>query len=222
MTVALSIVIPVLDEASRIGHAIDALKSERGPTVEVIVVDGGSTDRTVESAAAADQVVRSTRGRASQMNAGAAVARGRVLLFLHADCRLPAGAVARIDDAAPRAWGRFDVTLDGRSPLLRMVSMAMNARSRWSGIATGDQAIFVSRAAFDAVGGFPAQALMEDIELSKRLCRIERPVCLRERVVASGRRWDRDGVWRTIALMWLLRLRYWLGASPDDLARSYR
>ena len=219
----LSIIVPVWNEAARIEAALAALDDARGANVEVIVVDGGSSDRTVALASRADRVLTSPRGRAPQMNAGAETARGDTLLFLHVDSALPPHAVTRVLDAtAARAWGRFDVAIDGRAFLLRFVATMMNARSRWSGIATGDQAIFVRRAVFEQVGGFPAQALMEDIELSKRLRAVERPVCLRERVVTSGRRWERDGVLRTIALMWTLRLRYWLGASPDDLAKAYR
>lgn len=223
MSVALSIVVPVLNEADRIEAALARLGSWRDQGVEVIVVDGGSSDGTPILARCADRVLSAAPGRASQMNAGAALAVGEVLLFLHADSTLPDHAVERVLRAtATRAWGRFDVTIDGRSRLLRTVGTMMNARSRWSGIATGDQAIFVRRAVFERVGGFPAQALMEDIELSRRLRAIDRPACLRERVVTSGRRWERDGVLRTIALMWTLRLRYWLGASPDALAKAYR
>ncbi len=219
----LSIIVPVFNEAARIAAALDALGPARSAGVEVIVVDGGSSDGTAALAAGADRVLQSPQGRAAQMNAGAAMARGRTLLFLHVDSALPRGAVARILDAtAGHAWGRFDVTIEGRPVLLRFVAAMMNARSRWSGIATGDQAVFVRRAVFEQVGRFPAQALMEDIELSKRLCAVERPVCLRDRVVTSGRRWERDGVLRTVALMWTLRLRYRLGASPDDLAKAYR
>ncbi len=223
MTVALSIIVPVFNEAAHIADALGALRPARASDVEVIVVDGGSADGTVELAASADRVLRSAKGRAAQMNAGAAVARGGTLLFLHVDSRLPSNGVALVVEATRQhVWGRFDVTIDGRSPLLRIVAAAMNARSRWSGIATGDQAMFVRRRVFEEVGGFPSQPLMEDIELSARLRRVERPRCLRDRVVTSGRRWDRDGVLRTIALMWTLRLRYRLGASPDDLARVYR
>ena len=223
MSIDLSIIVPVLDEAAHIERALEALVPVRVSNVEVIVVDGGSRDGTPALAARADRVVLTTRGRALQMNAGAAVARGATLMFLHVDCTLPSQGVARVIAAtSDHAWGRFDITLAGRPSMLRVVAAMMNARSRWSGIATGDQAIFVRRGVFDAVGGFPSQPLMEDIELSKRLRRVGRPACLRERVIASGRRWERDGVWRTIALMWTLRLRYWLGASPDDLARAYR
>jgi rSAM/selenodomain-associated transferase 2 len=191
----------------------------------VIVVDGGSSDGTRASAAPlADRVLAAPRGRASQMNAGAAAARGDVLLFLHADTQLPADADRLILDgldARGRAWGRFDVRIDGAHPLLRVVAGLMNLRSRLTGIATGDQAIFVHRAALATAGGFPPLALMEDVALSATLKRISRPLCLRERVVTSGRRWESRGVVRTIVLMWWLRLRYFLGASPERLARLY-
>ena len=158
------------------------------------------------------------------MNAGAAVAHGDVLLFLHADTRLADDADRLIIDGlaqSGRAWGRFDVTIEGRHPLLPVVAASMNIRSRLTGIATGDQAMFVTRKAFDAAGGFPEIALMEDIELSRRLKRISVPLCLGERVTTSGRRWERRGVLRMILLMWRLRLAYFFGASPDSLARRY-
>jgi rSAM/selenodomain-associated transferase 2 len=158
------------------------------------------------------------------MNAGAAAASADVLLFLHADTRLPEGADGLISRALAggAAWGRFDVVIDGRPWMLKVVAAMMNTRSRWTGIATGDQAIFVRRSAFDAVGGYPQQPLMEDIELSRRLRRTGRPACLRQRVVTSGRRWEARGVWRTIFLMWRLRWRYWRGESPARLAQDYR
>jgi rSAM/selenodomain-associated transferase 2 len=169
-------------------------------------------------------VLASPRGRALQMNAGAAAARHAVLLFLHADTRLPAGAAADIAGALERGagWGRFDVRIVGRPWMLRVVALLMNLRSRASGIATGDQAIFVRRDLFDAVGRFPEQPLMEDIELSRRLRRHARPACLPSRVATSGRRWESRGVWRTIVLMWWLRWRYWRGTPADELARAYR
>lgn len=184
------------------------------------MVDGGSTDGTAGLAARfCDRVVRSERGRARQMNAGAREARGDALVFLHADTRLPADADRAILDALEHArWGRFDVRIDGRHPLLGVVACAMNLRSRLSGIATGDQAIFVRR---DAFAGFPEIALMEDIAFSKAMKRRERPACLRERVVTSGRRWEKHGVLPTLVLMWRLRLLYALGASPERLAREY-
>ena len=216
---------PVLDEATRIGAALAALAPLRTAGVELLVVDGGSRDATVALArGAADRVLHADRGRAAQMNAGAQAASAPVLLFLHADTALPTNAPALVGEAlARRAWGRFDVVIDGRARVLHLVAAAMNLRSRWSGIATGDQAMFVRRAAFEAVGGFPTQPLMEDVELSSRLrARFGRPACLRARVVTSGRRWDERGPWRTIALMWRLRLLYRLGVSPEQLAAQYR
>jgi rSAM/selenodomain-associated transferase 2 len=221
----LSIIVPALDEAAGIGAALAALAPLRAAGHEVIVVDGGSRDRTVALARSfADRVLVAPRGRASQMNAGADAAAGDVLLFLHADTRLPAGADRAVLDglAASRAgWGRFDVRIDGRHRLLALVAWLMNRRSRLTGIATGDQAMFATRAAFAAAGGFPAQPLMEDVELSARLKRASPPLCLRERVVTSGRRWESRGVVRTVCLMWWLRLRYFLGASPERLRRIY-
>jgi rSAM/selenodomain-associated transferase 2 len=223
---SLSIVLPVLDEAAGIVATLESLAPLRARGAELIVVDGGSRDATVARAQAlADRVIDGPRGRARQMNAGAAVARAPTLLFLHADTRLPEGAdglIAQALGVAPLAWGRFDVTIDGRSRMLGVVAAMMNLRSRLSGIATGDQAMFMTRAAFEKAGGFPDQPLMEDIELSVRLRRLSAPVCLRERVVTSGRRWEQRGVWRTIVLMWRLRLLYALGVSADRLAPWYR
>jgi rSAM/selenodomain-associated transferase 2 len=190
----------------------------------VLVVDGGSRDATKALAVPlADRVIDAPRGRASQMNAGACATDGAVLLFLHADTRLPADApdLARRLDESGRDWGRFDVAIVGADPLLAMVAWLMNARSRLTGIATGDQAMFVRRAAFEAAGGFPEIPLMEDVALSKRLKRGSPPLCLRERVLTSGRRWERRGTLRTIALMWRLRAAYALGADPHRLARRY-
>ena len=221
----LSVIIPVLDEAATIVTALQALAPLRARGAEIIVADGGSHDDTAARAAPlTDRVVVSARGRATQMNAGAAVARGDVLLFLHADTRLPPDADRIVLEAlarTERAWGRFDVTIEGRHPLLPVVAAAMNARSRLTGITTGDQAMFVTREAFDAAGGFPAIALMEDITFARTLKRISRPISLRARVTTSGRRWETRGVMRTILLMWRLRLMYFLGATPDALARRY-
>jgi rSAM/selenodomain-associated transferase 2 len=159
------------------------------------------------------------------MNAGAALATGRILVFLHADTRLPAAADRLIADAlrpgCGRHWGRFDVRIEGRSAWLPLVAATMNLRSRLTGIATGDQAMFASREAFAATGGFPDIPLMEDIALSGRLRKHAASACLPQKVVTSGRRWDRHGVWRTIRLMWWLRLRYFLGADPHRLAIDY-
>jgi rSAM/selenodomain-associated transferase 2 len=221
----LSIIMPVLDEAPLIGEALQALAPFRGRGVEVIIVDGGSRDRTVELARPhADQVISSPRGRAAQMNAGAAIARGDVLLFLHADTRLPDGADAIVHEgfeSSGRSWGRFNVTIEGPSPLLTIVAGAINLRSRLTGIATGDQAMFVTRAAFQNVGGFPDIALMEDVALSRALKHVSAPLCLTAHVTTSGRRWEKNGIWRTILLMWRLRLAYVLGAEPATLARRY-
>ena len=216
----LSIVIPALNEAAVIGAALAALAPLRARGHEVIVVDGGGTDATRELAALlADRVIEAPRGRARQMNAGAAAANGDALLFLHADTRLPPQADDLIFHSLKnRSWGRFDVRIEGGHPLLRVVGFAMNLRSRLTGIATGDQAIFVRRAAF---AGFPEIALMEDIAFSSAMKRLGAPACLREKVVTSGRRWERHGVLRTVLLMWRLRLAFFLGASPDELARRY-
>jgi rSAM/selenodomain-associated transferase 2 len=221
----LSIIIPVLDEAATIGEALPLLAPLRQRGADVIVVDGGSRDRTAELARPlADAVITAKRARAAQMNAGAAIARGDALLFLHADTRLPDRADRLVTEGlagARRVWGRFDVTIAGKNPLLRVVAFMMNLRSRLTGIATGDQAMFVTREAFRAVGGFPDVGLMEDIAMSRALKRRSAPLCLADKVVTSGRRWETHGVMRTIVLMWRLRLAYALGTPPDRLARRY-
>jgi rSAM/selenodomain-associated transferase 2 len=222
----LSIVVPVLNEAAGIAGALDSLQPLRASGAECIVVDGGSHDGTMERAAPlADRVLEASRGRGSQMNAGAAVARGDVLLFLHADTRLPPSAnrvlLAGLAESG-LAWGRFDVRLSGRHPAFRIIERAISARSRVTGIATGDQAIFVRRSAFVAVGGFPELPLMEDLALSRALKRIHgRPLCLRPPVVTSSRRWEQHGILRTVLRMWGLKLAYYAGADPGGLARRY-
>jgi rSAM/selenodomain-associated transferase 2 len=225
MKSSLSIVIPALNEAAGIEATLKALQPLRARGVELVLADGGSGDTTVAVARPwVDTVVDAPRGRALQMNAGAARARADALMFLHADTRLPpSGDVLALQSLAEGAcWGRFDVRIEGRPRMLRVVAALMNLRSRLSGIATGDQAIFVTRAAFERVGGFPAQPLMEDIEISRRLKRLGRPACLRARVCTSGRRWEQRGVWRTIVLMWRLRWRYWRGVPAARLAEAYR
>lgn len=221
----LSIVMPVLDEAPGIAAALQALEPLRVRGHEVIVVDGGSTDGTQAIATAlADRVVAAPRGRATQMNRGAALAAGEAFVFLHADTCLPADAdrlVAAALAGGERDWGRFDVRIEGRAPLLALVGWCMNLRSRLTGIATGDQAIFATRRAFDRIGGFPEIALMEDIAFSRRAKRLSAPACLRAAALTSGRRWDRHGVVRTVLFMWRLRLAFFFGARPDDLARQY-
>ena len=226
-TPGLAVVMPVLDEAAGIEAALMALAPLRARGARVVVADGGSADDTPARARrfGGVEVIEAARGRAAQMNAGAQAASGaRVLLFLHADTTLPPDADRLIEQALAggrHVWGRFDVRIAGRPRMLRVVAACMNVRSRWSGIATGDQALFMTRAAFDAIGGFPEQPLMEDIEMSKRLRTLSRPACLRERVITSGRRWESRGVWATIVLMWRLRWAYWRGASPQVLARRY-
>jgi rSAM/selenodomain-associated transferase 2 len=223
--VRLSIVVPTLDEAPGIVATLEALQPLRAEGHEVIVVDGGSADNTLELAQPfADRAILAATGRAQQMNAGARVATGDVLLFLHADSLLPDGsqfAIATALDSGYR-WGRFDVRLGGRARILKLVAAMMNLRSRMTGIATGDQGIFAEKALFAGIGGFPDIPLMEDIALCKALKRdAGRPACLRLRVVSSGRRWERGGPWRTIVTMWRLRLAYALGADPAALARRY-
>jgi rSAM/selenodomain-associated transferase 2 len=222
---ALSIIIPVLNEAACIGAALEALAPLRRRGAEVIVADGGSRDATMELARpGADHVIAAPRGRAMQMNAGASIARNDVLLFVHADTRLPAEADRLVQEGlarSGRAWGWFDVTIDGVSPLLPLVAVTMNWRARLTGIATGDQAMFMTREAFKRVGGFPEIPLMEDIAISKRLKRISPPLCLAAKVTTSGRRWEQHGVVRTVLLMWRLRLAYFCGVAPDLLARRY-
>ena len=221
----ISVVIPVLDEAEGIARSLRPLQALRGHDIEVIVVDGGSRDGTRHAAHfLCDRFLDAPRGRARQMNAGAGVAGGHVLLFLHADTRLPSGWSRMVRDALEGRgceWGRFDVQLDGTHPMLRVVERAMNLRSRLSGMATGDQAIFVTRSAFRTAGGFPEIALMEDIALSRTLRARSRPICLRAAVITSSRRWERNGIPRTILLMWRLRLQYAFGADPEKLARLY-
>lgn len=216
----LSVVIPVLDEAAGIRACLEALAPLRERGHEVIVVDGGSRDRTAELAASlGGRVVSSPRGRAVQMNAGARLATGQALLFLHADTTLPPDAERWVQEALEtRQWGRFDVAIEGRHPLLKVVAWSMNWRSRLTGIATGDQALFVRREAFP---GFREIPLMEDIAFSRAMKRRGAPACLRQRVRTSGRRWESRGVVRTILLMWRLRLLYFLGARPESLARRY-
>ncbi|WP_085315345.1 TIGR04283 family arsenosugar biosynthesis glycosyltransferase [Derxia lacustris] len=223
---ALSIVVPVLDEATALPGLLAQLRDFAARGCELVVVDGGSRDGSVAIARAAGvTVVEAASGRAAQMNAGVRVARGRTLLFLHADTRLPADADALVLAALAdgrHEWGRFDVRIEGRPALLPVVAALMNRRSRLTGIATGDQAMFMRRSVFMALGGFPDQPLMEDVELSRRLRRRSAPACLRARVITSGRRWEARGPWRTVFLMWRLRLAYWLGVSPERLARAYR
>lgn len=219
-----SIVIPTRNEEAVIVDCLGQLQSLRG-LAEIIVSDGGSHDRTVALAETlADYVLTGTAGRAVQMNRGARKARGEVLIFLHADTVLPQNALAAIEEAFEKGacWGRFDIRLSGRHAMLTVIAALMNLRSRWTGIATGDQAMFVSREVFEMVGGFPAISLMEDIALSKSLKKRGKPACINSRVISSGRRWESCGPFKIILLMWSLRLRYFLGDDPDTLAYLYQ
>jgi len=220
----ISIIIPVLDEEAVIRPCLDSLVAWRQRGCEVIIADGGSTDNTVDIAREhADLVVTTSRGRALQMNAGAHHASGKTLLFLHVDTLLPESTDELVYSlvSGDMQWGRFDVELSGQRPVFRIISFFINLRSRLGGIATGDQAIFVQRSLFTSIGGFPDIPLMEDIELSKRLLKTCRPLCLNSRVVTSSRRWENRGVMKTVLMMWYLRAAYWLGARPQDLARIY-
>lgn len=220
-----SVVVPTLDEADTIAAALEALAPVRAAGGEVIVVDGGSADTTDALARArADRVIAAPAGRARQMNAGAAIAVGDLLWFVHADC-VPDHAAHEHLLAAFRSpqceWARFGVRLSGQRPLFRAIAALMNLRSRLTGIATGDQAICVRRSVFDAIGGFPDIPLMEDVALSRALRRRSGPACLPVAVTTSSRRWERRGAWRTVWLMWSLRLAYWRGVDPALLARRY-
>jgi len=216
----------MLNESSSLPVLFDHWRNFLRDDCEVLVVDGGSTDDSVSlTEQAGFRVLPALRGRALQMNAGAAMACGDVLLFLHADTIPPPDTARILRNAcldSPCVWGRFNVRIQGRSWMFPVIGTLMNWRSRWTGIATGDQAIFVKKEAFQKVGTFPDQPLMEDIEISKRLLSLSPPLCLKSCVITSGRRWETRGVWRTILLMWRLRWAYWRGTSAQDIARAYR
>ncbi|OOZ41487.1 hypothetical protein BOW53_03695 [Solemya pervernicosa gill symbiont] len=224
----ISVVIPVLNDAIALHSLLLQLNDQRDEMVELIVVDGGSSDESVALAhELADRVVVTRSGRALQMNAGADVARGDILWFIHADTVLPATALVLLHQAinqqsSPEVWGRFDVSIEPKTALIGVVEKMMNLRSQQTGVATGDQAIFVTTRLFWRVGGYPSIALMEDVALSKRLRQVARPIALHERVVTSGRRWLQRGVVRTILLMWWLRLCYLIGVDPQRLSSWYR
>ena len=219
---SLSIIVPALNEAHSIARCLNSLSRFRERGCEVVIVDGGSDDKTLEIAEPfADQVLSAPRGRAKQMNAGAALARADTYLFLHADSLLPKDADTQISrelGQTKRVWGRFDLRIDSPHPILSLIALMINLRTRMSGIATGDQAIFVRREAFKAVGGYPDIPLMEDIALSKALRAQSRPISIARKVITSARRWETNGIYRTVFLMWRLRLAYFLGADPHRLA----
>lgn len=213
-----AVIIPVLNEAEAAPALAARAAAFSAAGAEVIFVDGGSRDGTADILAGAGaRVVEAPAGRGTQQSAGAAAASRPLLLFLHADTELPATAF----DGVRAPWGRFDVRLDAPGIVYRIIECGINWRSRLTGIATGDQAIFVSRTLLAEVGGIPDQPLMEDVELCSRLRSRHRPICLRAKVVTSARRWQRDGVLTTVLLMWRLRYRYWRGATPEEIYRRY-
>lgn len=219
------IIVPVLNESASLNDQLSRLRVLREQGAEVLLVDGGSVDSTRDIIRAEGfSLIESECGRAIQMNAGARAMQSDILIFLHADTRLPPDSLLKVEQhlSQGRQWGRFDVRIVGSSSWLAVIAFFMNMRSRLTGIATGDQTLFMTRAAFDSAGGFPLQPLMEDIEMSKRLKRLSAPVCLHDRVETSGRRWEKYGVWKTILLMWRLRWAYWRGTSASELARLYR
>jgi rSAM/selenodomain-associated transferase 2 len=222
----LSIIIPVLNEAAHIVATLELLQPLRQQGHEVIVVDGGSTDQTMQLAEPlVDQIIQSASGRAHQMNCGAALASHEILLFLHADTRLPSDAAQQIDTTLGRSmnvWGRFDVTLSGVHFMFRVIERMINLRSRLTGVATGDQAIFVRRGVFELFGGYAEIPMMEDVEFSKCLRTISKPCCIHSPVVTSSRRWEEHGIFKTVLLMWRLRLLYFIGVAPEKLAANYR
>lgn len=220
----LSIIIPTLNEAEVIITTLRPLQVLRN-NCELIIVDGGSVDNTVAKAAPyVDGIITSAPGRAVQMNAGAASARGDTFIFLHADSQLPENVFTIIQEALSQGycWGRFDIHLSGKPRLLPVISLLMNIRSRLTGIATGDQAIFITRETFTAIGQYPVIALMEDIALSKKLIPVAKPFCSGDKVISSGRRWEQYGCINTILLMWWLRLLFFLGRAPEKLNKRYQ
>ncbi|MGP4788712.1 TIGR04283 family arsenosugar biosynthesis glycosyltransferase [Psychrobacter sp. 1Y11] len=234
-----TIIIPILNEADNLPYLFASIYSLNPAPQQVILVDGGSNDYSIViaqdiiKALKADnkssidlainwQVIESEAGRAVQMNTGAALATSDILLFLHADTKLPTQAIYEVMTAIKNSeWGRFDVKLNSRQPMLWLVSQMMNWRSRFTSIATGDQAIFIKRTLFEQVGGYPKQGLMEDVELCKQLKAIAKPACLKTKVITSARRWQQHGTWRTIILMWQLRFDYWRGISADNIRQRY-
>lgn len=219
---SLSIIIPVLNEAALIQHHLRELRRTVSDATEIIVVDGGSTDETLTLAhPLADQVITSSKGRAAQMNAGAAIAQGQCLLFLHIDTQLPVNVLKQLSKASESDWGFFAIRLSGQRWEFRLIEFMINARSRLSAVATGDQCIFIGRQLFAQCGGYKALPLMEDVEISKRLRRIQSPMVITNKAVTSSRRWEEHGIWRTVILMWRLRWAFFRGADPHTFAERY-
>ena len=227
--VLISIIMPMLNESASVQPTLMPLQPFRHQGCEVIVVDGGSDDDSCSLAEPlCDRLIQlgsAQSGRANQMNEGADVAQGQLLVFLHADTRMEGSGVRQLFALAAQGqvlWGRFSVKLEASHSVYRLIERLINLRSRMTGIATGDQAIFVRRALFEKINRYPLIPLMEDVALSRRLGGVARPLCLKHAVVTSARRWQSQGVVRTIVLMWWLRFAFWLGVDPHRLARWYR
>ena len=222
-----SVVVPVYNESTNVESLVRRLRALKDDYVkDIIVVDGGSTDGSFTQLQAQlgkhAACIKSDKGRAKQMNAGAQHATGTWLFFLHADTELTGlHIIEAVNQATMGKWGRFDVRLSGHHPAFRVIERFINWRSRWTGVATGDQCLFVRKNLFDELGGFASIPLMEDVELSKRLKRIAPPICVAKPVTTSSRKWEQDGIIKTVWLMWRLRFAYWLGASPDELVKKY-
>jgi rSAM/selenodomain-associated transferase 2 len=219
----ISVIVPVLNEEKSIAASL--MELQRLKPEEMIIVDGGSSDETREICQRFGvELYLSHPGRAAQMNFGAQRASGDVLLFLHADTRLPPSAFDDIRAALQDRQvlgGRFDLELDSPRPLLKLIGFMISLRSRLSKVGTGDQAIFVRREIFAELGGYADIPLMEDVALSRALKRRGAVACLRSRVVSSARRWEMEGIWRTVLKMWTLKTLYLLGISPVRLKRYY-
>lgn len=225
MAMSLSIIIPAVNEAENLGRLLHELTSGDAHNVEIIVVDGGSSDNTRQIASQyTDKIITSVRGRAKQMNAGALVASGNIFWFLHADSQLSNDLLSdmMLQSKHKKVWGFFTIRLSGQNVIFRIIEFMMNQRSCITGIATGDQGIFISKDLFLTLGGFREIPLMEDIAITKQLKKKQRPLCIKHhRLTTSSRRWEEQGILRTVLLMWRLRLAYFLGADPEQLVKQY-
>jgi len=220
----ISIIIPALNEEDSIKPLLQQLQKIREQGHEVIVVDGGSADKTVSlSELLADKVIASSAGRAIQMNKGASGSKNDILWFLHADSLIPEDAIKHIQQALNnKPWGRFNIHLSGKNIVFRIIGSMMNLRSCLTGMVTGDQGIFIDKLLFNKTGGFPNIPLMEDIAMSKNLNKISRPACVKVKLITSGRRWEKNGILSTVFLMWKLRFLFWIGVSADKIALQYK